>query len=326
MKLVNKFVFAQAIVLSAALLAGCSKSGKTDAPAEPEKTKAPEKPGVTVDDETQKRIGLTTAFPVATQWQPEIKGQGHVIEPAVLTTAAADLASAQAAAEVSRKEYERQQSLVADKNISARALETAGAAATHDALAVDSARAKFKQDWGAALADDDRRHKILPDLVSGAVMLVRIDLPAGESLSALPASARIVTLTDETNSVNGEFLGATAGVNPQTQSPGFFFLAKGAGLLPGAAVNGYLKISGDPMDGVIVPFSAVLRHEGLGWVYVQTDTNQFLRTQIPLDRLGTNGWFVSDAVTATNLVVVTGTQTVLSTELSQGGFNTGTRD
>ena len=33
-----------------------------------------------------------------------------------------------------------------------------------------------------------------------------------------------------------------------------------------------------------------------------------------------------DAVTATNQVVVAGTQTVLSTELSQGGFNTGTRD
>jgi len=77
---------------------------------------------------------------------------------------------------------------------------------------------------------------------------------------------------------------------------------------------------------VIVPPDAVLRYEGKGWIYVQTADNQFLRTEIPLDRLTDNGWFVSGDLTATNRVVISGAQTVLSAEMSGGEFNTGTRD
>jgi hypothetical protein len=70
----------------------------------------------------------------------------------------------------------------------------------------------------------------------------------------------------------------------------------------------------------------VLRYEGKGWIYVQTGTNQFARTEIPLDRLMENGWFVAGGLTATNRIVVVGAETVLSAELSGGGFSTGDRD
>jgi hypothetical protein len=51
-----------------------------------------------------------------------------------------------------------------------------------------------------------------------------------------------------------------------------------------------------------------------------------VRVEIPLDRLTDSGWFVSEYLSATNRIVVTGAQTVLSAELSGGGFNTGERD
>jgi len=76
----------------------------------------------------------------------------------------------------------------------------------------------------------------------------------------------------------------------------------------------------------VVPASAILRHEGAGWVYVQTDTNQFVRAAIPLDRLMAGGWFVSESLSATNRIIVSGAQSVLSAELSGGGFSTGQRD
>ncbi|MDR3377707.1 MAG: hypothetical protein P4M10_03405, partial [Verrucomicrobiae bacterium] len=81
-----------------------------------------------------------------------------------------------------------------------------------------------------------------------------------------------------------------------------------------------------PVRGVVVPAGAVLRHQGLGWVYVQTDTNQFRHVEIPLDRLAAGGWFTAENLSATNHIVVTGAQTVLSAELSGSGFNTGQRD
>jgi len=326
MKPAKQFIFALAIVSSITLAAGCSKSAG-DKPADaPEQAEAPAKAGVTVDAETQERIGLKIETPAPAQWQPEMKGFGRVIDPATLTAGVADLESARAAAQASSQDLERQKTLAAQDNASARTLEAARATATHDQLAFEAALAKFKLDWGSALTEGSDHAKIISDVVNGTVALVRIDLPPGETLPSAPASARIVALTDEIKSVTGDFCGATDGVDPQTQSQSFFFLVKSQPLTLGAAVTGFLKIAGDPVSGVTVPASAVLRHEGKGWVYVQTETNQFLRTEIPLDRQRDNGWFVSENLSATNRVVVTGAQTVLSAELSGGGFNTGQRD
>jgi hypothetical protein len=326
MKPVNPFCSALAIVFSIALLAGCSKPDGDKAAAAPEKSEADAKAGVTVDAATQARIGLKMDAPVAMQWQPEVKGFGAVIDPATLTSAVSELESARSAADLSTKEFLRQKTLAAQDNASARTLETAQAAATHDKFAFDSALAKFKLDWGSTLAESGEREKIISAVINGTTALVRIALPPGEILSSPPMSARIVALTDETKSVAGDFFGATSGVDPQTQSQSFFFLIKGQALTSGAAVTGYLKAAGDLLSGVVVPASAILRHEGKGWVYVQSDTNQFVRVEIPLDRRTDGGWFVSENLSATNRIVVTGAQTVLSAELSGGGFNTGERD
>ena len=324
MKSSKKFIPALAMIISITLLAGCSKPAAEVPAAAPEKAGSPTGPGVKLDAETQKRIGLKVEIPAATQWQPEVKGYGRVIDPATLTAAVADLETARAAAEVSGKEYERQKTLAAQNNTSTRALEAAKASSTHDEIGFRSALAKLKLDWGSALAEGGG--KLLSDAVNGTAVLVRIDLPAGETLPASPPSARIVSLTDETKSVSGAFAGATVGMNPQTQSQGFFFLVEGRPLPPGAAVTGFLKTSGEAVSGVIVPADAVLRYEGKGWIYVQTGDSQFLRTEIPLDRLTENGWFVSENLSATNRIVVIGAQTILSAEMSGGDFNTGTRD
>ena len=326
MKPFDKFVPALAVITMITLLAGCSKSAPEVAAAAPEKAEAQSEAGLKLDADTQERIGLKVELPVATQLQPETKGYGQVIDPATLTAAVADLESARAAAEVSSKELERQKTLAAQQNASARMLEAAKAASTHDGLAFESALAKFKLDWGSALAEGSDREKVLAEVVNGTAGLVRIDLPAGEILPAPPASARIIALTDESKAVSGVFAGATDGVNPQTQRRSYFFLAKGGPLTPGAAVTGYLKVSGDAISGVVVPASAILRHEGAGWIYVQSATNQFVRTGIKLDRLVENGWFISENLSATNPVVVTGAQAVLSAELSGGGSNAGARD
>jgi hypothetical protein len=162
--------------------------------------------------------------------------------------------------------------------------------------------------------------------LKGQTALVRVDLPPGETLPSPPPSARIVAMTDETKPVDGMLCSALVGVNPQTQSQVFFYLVKDPLLTPGAAVTGFLKVSGEPVGGVLVPSSAVLHYEGKGWIYVQTGTNAFARSEIPLDRATANGWFVSGGLTVTNRVVVGGAQAVLSAELSGGNFNTGERD
>ncbi len=281
---------------------------------------------VVLDTETRQRLGLKTEAPVARRWQPEVKGYGSVIDSATLSAAIAELESARTAAEASGQEYSRQQALAAQDNASARVLEAARAAATHDQLGFESGRAKFAIDWGQSLAGQTNLDMLLQQLANGEVTLVRVDLPAGQVLSPPPASARIVALTDETKSVDGDLFSATLGVNPVTQSQVFLYLIKGQPLAPGAAVTGFLKNAGEPVAGVVVSSGAVLRYEGKGWIYVQNGSNDFTRTEISLDHPAENGWFVSGNLTATNRVVVGGAQTVLSAELSGGNFNSGSRD
>ena len=304
-------------------LAGCTKS--TD-----EKPKAEDKPaeaagpGVTLDAETQTRIGLAMTNLTATEWTPEIKGFGRVVDAATLAAAVGDLATARSALEVSSKELARVKTLAAQGNASDRVLQTAEAAMDHDQLALIAARAKLEMSWGRRLAENPA--EALKMLAEGQSALVRIELPPGENLKPPPGAARIAVLNDATQFATADFFDATAGVDPQTQMRSFLFLAKSGALTPGAAVTGFLKTSGPPVSGVMVPSAAVLRHEGKGWIYVQTETNRFTRTEIPLGQLTDDGWFVSENVSASNRVVISGAQTVLSAELSGGGFNTGNRD
>lgn len=118
-------------------------------------------------------------------------------------------------------------------------------------------------------------------------------------------------------------------MDPQTQQQGILFSAGQSAvsrLTPGEAVTVFIKMPGETVSGVVVPASAVLRHEGASWVYVQTGTNQFARTEISPDRQTDGGWFVSENLSATNRIVISGAQSVLSAELSAGGFTTGERD
>ncbi len=312
-------------VLLAVVSAGCKRDSDDNPGGGTDKSDATENHGgVILDAETQTRIGLAMGSPVPAQWQPEAKGYGQVIDPASFTSDVADLESARVAADASRKEYERQKTLAEQNNASARALEDAQAAATHDQLAVDTALAKFKLNWGSALANQS--DTLQADITAGQAVLVRIDLPAGEILATPPTSARVTRLGDESQSVDTDFIGVTDGVNAQTQNRSYFFLAHKSSLVAGAAITGYMKIPGEPLGGVLVPSAAVVRYEGEGWVYEQTASNAFARVEIPLDRLEGSNWFVPGNLAATNRIVVTGAQTVLSAELSNGGFTTGERD
>jgi hypothetical protein len=312
--------------ISLALFTGCSKFGDADdnAGTAPAKSESETPAGVILDAATQMRLGLQLAMPAATQWQPESKAYGVVMDPAVLAAAIAELASTRVTVDASDKEYQRQKTLAAQNNSSARALESAQASATHDDLAWTSELARFKAAWGSALAE--KGAEIASQIASNQAALVRIDLPAGENLPATPTSASLILSTDETNAVDAVFFDAINGVDLQTQGQSFFFLVKGRTLPPNAAVTGFLKMPGEPVNGVTVPAAAVLRYEGKGWIYAQTGTNQFMREGIPLDYPVENGWFVPDASRATNNIVIVGAQAVLSAELSGGSFNTGERD
>lgn len=321
-------------VITVGLLTTCSKSGGEKEGEKPKveethvKVNARGEVSVTLDLEAQQRIGLKVENPVPVQWQPEVKGYGHVLDPAPLASLMAELAPAHVAAETSQREFERLKTLAEQSNASVRALQAAEATAKRDQLLVESLRTRLILGWGKAILERDDPPAFIESLASRGQALIRVDMPAGENLIRPPTSARLIPLGDSEHAVAAEFFDAAPAVDPQTQGQGFLFLVAGkpSGFSLNSAVTAYLKIPGDPLDGVLVPSSAVIRHLGKAWVYVQTSAQEFTRREIPLDRPGTKGWFVSSSVIGNDRVVTSGAQTILSEELNQTGFMGGARD
>jgi hypothetical protein len=262
-------------------------------------------------------MGLQVAHPAAASFSPELKGYGRTLDPAPLAALITELASSQAAYAASSNELVRLKTLSNQGNASPRALQAAEASAQHDQLVVQSARDRLLLSWGKAIAEQNDLPAFVQSLTSQNTVLVRVDLPAGETLASLPPGARVATLSG--NSAEAEFLEPAPNVDPQTQGQGFLFLlqARALRLLPGEAVTAWLKLAGDPLTGAVIPREAVVRTEGAGWVYVQKSggDENFTRTSIALDHPVETGWFVTQGVTTNDYVVVTGAQTLLSEEL-----------
>ncbi len=271
---------------------------------------------VTMSDELQGDAGIVVANPAAAQIAPESKGYGRVLDPAPLAALLTELASARALDSASSHELARQRTLAEQGNASPRALQTAEAAALRDGLVVRSAQDRLAAAWGRAVMEQKDLPGFVQSLLSQETVLVRIDLSAGEILSALPVGARIETLSG--HAVAAEFLGAATGLDPLTQGRGFIFLARPGAtpLAVGEAVVGSVQLPGEPLAGVIIPRAAVVRTEGRGWAYVLSETGgAFTRKEIALVHPTETGWFITNGISAGQHVVVTGAQMLLSVEL-----------
>lgn len=303
------------------MLVGCSRSGEGKEEAAKSSTVSSPKEGtrfeatVKLDAETQTNLHLKVEPLPAAKIPREVKGYGRVLDPWPLAELYSELATAQAELAASEKEYQRLKTLAAQDNASARALQAGLAAAERDRLRVQSTRQRIALSWGETILNRSDLRGLVGRLVAVEALIVRIDLPAGESLGEAPTQARIMTLRDET--ATGRFLSRAPTTTTQMQGQGFLFLLEtnSLQLAPGSAVTGYLKLPGEPLRGVMVPRSAVVRYQQRAWVYVQTSPNTFERNPIPLTHPSGSGWFVTHPLKTDTRIVVDGAQVLLAEEL-----------
>lgn len=277
------------------------------------KTGANGETAIALDAKTQQLIGLQTSPVTAATLPPEIKAYGRVLDSAALVSLHGDAVTAAAALQASQPEYERLKKLNAQDNASARALEAAEAQMKHDQGALDAAEAQLAAASSKAVLD--RTSDFFQSLAKQEGVLVRLDLPAGESIAGEPTAAQL-TLPGATQAVIADFLGRAAATDPQAQSAGFIFVVTNApaALSPGLSVAGYLQLAGEPADGAVVPDAAVVRSDGRAWIYIQTGDTAFARREISTDHPASGGWFVTNGAAAGDKIVVTGAQTLLSEE------------
>ncbi|HZI32647.1 MAG TPA: hypothetical protein VFF11_09905, partial [Candidatus Binatia bacterium] len=248
------------------------------------------KTSIVLNAKTQQLIGLETTTLAAVDLPPEMSAYGRVLDSARLITLENGISVTRASLQASQKEYERLKKLSAQDNASAQALETAEAKLKQDQGALDTAEVQLAAASCRALLAQPA--EFVQALSRQDTVLVRLDLPAGESPGKPPVAAKLKWAGEE-QPVAANFLGRAATTDPQAQGLGFVFVVTNAPgtLTPGLAVTGWLQLPGKPATAVIVPDDAVVRSDERAWIYVQTGETNFTRRKITLDHPAPGGWF-----------------------------------
>jgi RND family efflux transporter MFP subunit len=260
-----------------------------------------------------------------------------------LSDARADLEAAEARVNTARAAFERARILNADnKNISDRALQEAEASLKSEEARVAAARRNVNELEAASTRQSagttpipltvGRGGEVVEILArpnetieSGQpilrvtrfdTLLARVDVPAGEIVNRDVTTARIVAVGQEDRPFTGHRISLAPSVDPSTLGEGFVFRLNGAprSLRPGTAVVAYLRAPGASEEGVIVPYSGIVRFNGKTWVFLQVGDDKFSRREIPADRTTDNGVRVLQDLKPGDRVVIRGAQLLLSEE------------
>jgi hypothetical protein len=288
------------------------------------------------------RIGESfTANAVVGLLEPRLAPAEQISLTNQLTTARAEQMAATSSVAAANAAYERARILNADnKNVSDRALEEARVR-----LASEQARLQTATDTVSLLERSlrgggpaNRQPLILERsgevtevsaqpgeaVEAGAAilrvasfdqLLARIDLPVGEQ-APTSTSARIVVTGYEHQPITAERVGLSTGTQPAapTQSILFRFQNTIPGLRPGLPATAHIPTPGTSRQGMVIPFSAIVRTGGQAFAYVQIADDQFVRKSVPLDQATADGYVTTTGFGAGDRIVVQGAQMLLTEE------------
>ncbi len=237
---------------------------------------------------------------------PRVLAYGRVIDPGPLVTLASQViaarsavAAAHAKAAVARSAALRAASLYhARHNISLAALQRArselAVAEAKEAAAAATLvqfKTRMRARWGAKLSAAALSARApLPEIETGATVLVEVGLLLGDALGQPPAHAPAMTPDGER--VRIQFVSSAphtlAGVAGESQ---FYLMPARTSAPIGTPLTVPLKTSATE-EGVLVPRSAVLWHRGEPLVFRETAKGSFAAIPIPSSFISSRGYFV----------------------------------
>lgn len=159
------------------------------------------------------------------------------------------------------------------------------------------------------------RRGLVDALAAGDKALVLLTLPVGERL---PPGVREVALAEDVETVEprtATLLTPAPSLAGGTLGSRYFLLADADAWVPGMLLSARIPQPDARLEGIAVPRSAVVWHQGLRWIYVEPETNIFVRHQIGARQLLDH----DRVVLATDIrpgtrVVVQGAQALLAEE------------
>lgn len=271
-------------------------------------------PVLKLDEATEKLLGLQTAIAALGSMNNELTAPARVLDGAGLASQLNEWRSAQSALAAARADAERKKKLFENgNNATASAVEQAEALVKQQELLVETTRDRIAATWGGAIAGRDDLADFSRRLLARELALVRVDLLASDMLATAPRTVRLLRLDGEAITT-ASVLGAAPATDSTVAGQSLLCVAatNTASLVPGSMLMAHVD-AGATERGTVLPRTAVVRHAGFGWAYVQTAPHVFSRRMVSLDRPHPDGWLVSGDWTQP--LLITGAQSLLSEEL-----------
>ena len=280
--------------------------------------------------DSQQKSGLKTKTLAAFSMHTELLAYGRVLDIRPLLelrsrhhSAQSELAIAEAALRVARKNHDRLENLHRASIIATKELIQAEAQLASDQARQEAAlrhireiREEALQAWGETLCKlaVESESRLLQNLLKHSSVLVLIALPANQSMPLKTHTIGIAPTGEKDKPKSAHLLAPAPKTDEATQGETWFFEASSDGLRTGMRLDANISLTSQSTQGVLIPSSAIVWHEGQPWVFLRTGVDRFVRHRVGEHRELGEDWFVNDGFAVDEVAVVGGAQMLLSEE------------
>lgn len=270
-------------------------------------------------------VGLELVTPVPARLAPEVETAGRVADAADLLSLLRELHAARTAADAADGIV----TSLADRLARLRALSSRGEimvarelaaleldyrrerlAASARAAQVDALDTALLARWGAELAALVRTESaVLAPLEAGDARLI-----AFVADMQPPGTVHVAADGQRAAALPAQVLGAAATTLGGAAGRSFFALAQDERLRVGMALTVWLPTAASPIDGVMLPASALVWHHGAQWYYATSDGATFDRHPLGAARAVGVDFLVPAAQAPSGRIVIRGAQALLAEE------------
>lgn len=238
-------------------------------------------------------------------------------------SAQSELAITEAALQVAQKNHDRLETLHRESIVATRELIQA-----ESQLAADEARnlaavrhiREVREDALQSFGETlfklavETESRLFQNLLNHAFVLVLVALPANQSLPGIKSAITLAPSGEQNKSRQARLLAPAPKTEESTQGETWFFETSADGLRTGMRLDAWIPHAGHALQGVLIPLSAVVWHEGQAWVYLKTSQDHFTRRVVKSYRERGEDWFVAEGFVPGQEAVVVGGQMLLSEE------------
>jgi multidrug efflux pump subunit AcrA (membrane-fusion protein) len=150
--------------------------------------------------------------------------------------------------------------------------------------------------------------------------IAAITVPPGMEIATPEAS--IIPLAQPDHPFKAVRVGLASAADPKTKGQVLLYRVtrqpNDPAIRPGTPVTARLRVEGEPLRGITIPESAVVRYLGKAWVYIAGDEKTFERREVTLDHrtADNHDWFVLQGFKKDEQIVTTGAAMLLSLQVN----------